>query len=429
MDSKFSNSQEEIEKNLNYQDYIIDSLELKHNNEFVNSLQFQLSKLRDIPLTIENLISDVILDDIELFEIKDFIFTANKIKELSSNYEKLINLDDFSPIINLLDPDDTKIPSFYIYDSYSEKLAELRKQQKKINSEEEKDLDEKLWMEIQSEETNIRKDLSQKLSKYYNLLKETVLRLASLDVNLSKAILSKELNLNRAKFSDKTTKYNELFNPLVKSVVEEKKDNYQKINIEYKKNVNIITGANMAGKTVVLKSLELAQYMAQFSFFIPAEYSEIHLVDNIISIIGDDQNELEGLSSFASEMMRINDMIAYIKKYPKTLVLIDELARTTNPVEGLAIVNAVASMLNSADIPSFITTHYSGVSGDYRKLRVVGLDRDLHNIELNQNNINKYMDYSLIEDNNEKVPHEALRIASLLGVDKELIEIAKQNLN
>jgi dsDNA-specific endonuclease/ATPase MutS2 len=144
--------------------------------------------------------------------------------------------------------------------------------------------------------------------------------------------------------------------------------------------------------------------------------------------VGDEQSEMNGLSSFASEMMNVNHMIEVSQNTPNILVLVDELARTTNPIEGLAIVNAIADIFYQNNIRSVITTHYSGLNSYFRKLRVKGLDKDLGDKNITQNNINSYMDYSLVEDNTGEVPHEALRVASLLGINKEIIDKAQSQL-
>ena len=50
-------------------------------------------------------------------------------------------------------------------------------------------------------------------------------------------------------------------------------------------------------------------------------------------------------------------------------------------------------------------------------------------VALTAENINRFIDYSLVEDNSDEVPQEALRIAALLGCDQELIETAKKKLH
>ena len=115
----------------------------------------------------------------------------------------------------------------------------------------------------------------------------------------------------------------------------------------------------MAGKTVLLKSVQLAQYLMQFGFYVPARRAGMPLVEQVLTSIGADQDELNGLSSYAAEMLRVDEMIRQVRQRSKILVLIDELARTTNPVEGRAIVNGVVDFLTTHRVMAMVTTHYN----------------------------------------------------------------------
>ena len=108
--------------------------------------------------------------------------------------------------------------------------------------------------------------------------------------------------------------------------------------------------------------------------------------------------------------------------------MIDELARTTNPTEGKAIVNAVLDFLTGKGVRSLITSHYSGIKAGCKKMRVKGFIKDKTDGRLTINNINEFIDYSLIEETQDSVPHEAMRIARILGVDEELLDKAENYL-
>lgn len=185
----------------------------------------------------------------------------------------------------------------------------------------------------------------------------------------------------------------------------------------------------MGGKTILLKSIALSQYMFQFGFFVPADRARICIVDEIICSLEDKQSDLNGLSSFASEMLNINHIIQEIKKGKNVLALIDELARTTNPDEGIAIVNAMIELLEKHKVRSLITTHYSGIKKEVKKLRVKGLILEKISEKLKINDINDLMDYTLIEDNTTEVPTDGIKIAELIGVDNELIMLSKKYFN
>jgi DNA mismatch repair protein MutS2 len=429
LDSKMMCCENEITAELNLVDQLVQVLEL--NSDLISKIQNKLMHLRDIRGSVNNLLGNLVLDDIELFEIKVFALVAQEIVELQKEgRQSFLEIQNLSQLIRLLDPQNTKIPSFYIYDNYSEELATARKELKLAKS---KSGDFNLEIDIlfnkaQSIEAKVREELCGKLSLHGIDLANALQQLAHLDLLIAKAVQSKKWNLSKATISEGNTAYKGMFNPMIKNELVNQKKDYQAIDVELEQSVCVITGANMAGKTVVLKTLALCQYLFQFGFFVPAASAQISIVDKVMISVGDEQSELNGLSSFASEMLSVSRMVKESKKQNQVLILIDELARTTNPVEGLAIVNAVADIFYQGNIRSVITTHYSGLKSKFRKLRVKGLDKDLGVNVITHKNINSYMDYSLVEDLEGDVPHEALRIASLLGIDKDIIERAQNQL-
>ena len=131
--------------------------------------------------------------------------------------------------------------------------------------------------------------------------------------------------------------------------------------------------------------------------------------------IGDDQSIEKGLSSFAAEMKNIDAVVKASRQNRKLLALIDEPARTTNPTEGTALVQALLNVLSTKHMSLVMTTHYDIEPGTAHCLRVKGFD-------------NGAMNYSLVEVAGGEVPHEALTIAQSLGIDSEWIELARKEL-
>lgn len=168
----------------------------------------------------------------------------------------------------------------------------------------------------------------------------------------------------------------------------------------------------MGGKTVVLKTVTLCQYLFQFGFGIPATNAVIDVKSQVFFCIGDEQSVEKGLSSFAAEMRNIDTVIKASRKERKLLALIDEPARTTNPTEGAALVAALLQVLAAADMSLILTTHYDIEPGEARCLRVKGFEDGV-------------MNYSLIEVHDGEVPHEALNIAEALGIDTQWISQAR----
>lgn len=397
-----------------------------------SKIGIKLMQIKDIRGTVSRLEEHQGLDDIELFELKNFSLLATDIRSLLEAAKiDIIRIPDLEPVIDILDPDKMRIPYFYIYDTYSPELAGLRNEIKKLKRSgkaDEKQI-EKIYFQSVSLEDKIREKLSGQLQSFVLSVAEALTGIATLDILIAKAKQSISMHLCKPELSEYTTCYRGIFNPQVKKVLESEQKTYQSIDIEMEKGACLITGANMAGKSVILKTVALAQTLFQFGFFVPAVQAGIAPVDEVLLCIGDEQCELNGLSSFASEMLRINRIIQDIKAGKNALILIDELARTTNPTEGKAIVNAVLDFLTENKVRSLITTHYSGIQASCRKLRVKGFIKEKVKGTLTINNINEYIDYSLIEDNDTSVPQEAMRIARILGVDENLLDRAESYLH
>jgi len=383
----------------------------------------QIHEIRDFSGTLKRLKGGENLDDIDLFEIKRGAFTIQKIAQLLIESElTLLQLIDLKPITDLLDPENTQIPHFYIYSVYDSRLAENRKRLEKLEKSEEKD---QLFIETTLIEDQVRIQLSQQLKEYSKSIESNLHQIALLDVWIAKAKLADLWDCCKPRVSSSQTSYKNLFHPITKSRLASENKKFQPINIDLYQTPTLITGANMSGKTIFLKAIAFAQNMFQFGFFVPARDAEICPVDEIYFSMGDQSSELTGLSSFAFEILEINEIIKEVKKGRKLLILVDELARTTNPVEGTIIVNAFLELMHQYPNFCIVTSHYSGVRAKCRRLRVKGLQINDLNEKIDPKNIHQYMDYTLIEIWNEEVPQEALKIAQLLNIDEEFLQKAE----
>ena len=108
-------------------------------------------------------------------------------------------------IIKILDPDDLKLPTFKIYDSYSNKLKEIREEklniEKQIFSTKDSELIKKLKdkrldiiVEEEKEELIIKENISYKLYKFLDIFKENIKSIGKFDFLLSKAKLAIKYN-------------------------------------------------------------------------------------------------------------------------------------------------------------------------------------------------------------------------------------------
>lgn len=396
-------------------------------------LKVKLGQVKDIRGTEKRLKEAVVLDDLELFELKNLAFIVEDIREIIQDCP-VVAIPDLRNLADLLDPEQSRVPHFYVYDSYSEKLSALRAEikRKKREGREEKEI-ENLYFQSLEEEDRVRAELTRQIRMFREKIAETLRAIAYLDILFAKAIQvgNRGLVLPEVRHRRKNERliFQKLFHPQLRDILLQEGREFQPVDVTLQEGVTLLTGANMAGKSVLLKSIALAQCLAQFGFYVPAERAEIVPVADILSCMGDGQDELSGLSSFAAEMLCVNEILLRVKKGEKVLVLIDELARTTNPVEGRAIVNGVIEFLAGCRVWALVTTHYGGIIAPCRKFRVRGFREEKIKGELTLRNITDYIDYSLLEDASGEVSKEAIRIAEIIGVNRELTDNAKKFLD
>lgn len=365
----------------------------------VEDIRFRLQYLRDISATLSSLSSGAVLDEIEMFEVKHLAMLALRL-DMGENMES---------VVEILDPDGLGIATFYLYDSYSPELRRLR------SALERSPEDESLRDELMAEEQRLRSLISGRLRPCSEELKRTLSLLADLDIKLAMALQVRDEGLC-IPTSGTDTRIVGMFHPGVRSILRSRGGEFQNIDFDFSKGTPVtVIGANMGGKTVALKSICMIQYLYQFGFGVPATEAMMVPFDEIFFSLGDRQDEASGLSSFAAEMLLINRAIVSADSGSKVLMLVDEPARTTNPVEGTALVEALLSRLaGKPDLALLMTTHYT-VSHSGICWRVRGLIPDSGG---------RKMDYFLVKTADHEVPREALGIARELGIDSRWIELA-----
>lgn len=384
----------------------------------------KLMCIKDIQNTLSRLQNGAVLDDIELFEVKYLAIVSGEVKELlQEQHIVAVGLPELKKVVDILDPDSLNIPSFYVYDSYSEELREVRKQMRALQGNGEELPDDKraelaiLLQKNADLELEIRERLSGELNKFAEELVLALRNLSFLDILIAKAAQMKKFGLCfPVVVEDGETFYNGMFNPAVKDALQTKGREYMPVDIEFEREPVTIIGANMGGKTVVLKCLALNQLLTQFGFGVAAHDCCVNIVDEVALCIGDDQSIEKGISSFAAEMMAINSVVLKIREGKNLLALVDEPARTTNPVEGTALVEGLLDVINGIKGGFVLTTHYNILNDKVKRYRVRGL----------RNNV---MDYTLEVTHCGDVPHEAVAIAESLGIDPQWIDCTKRNLN
>ena len=149
----------------------------------------------------------------------------------------------------------------------------------------------------------------------------------SLDAWYSMTMATKELKLNFPIFTESPEPiFNAkgLHHPLLHDPVP------YDLELNDKKNFIFLTGANMAGKSTLIKSVGLATYLAHLGMGVPAQSMRLTLFEGILSNINVADNIVKGESYFFNEVKRIKETLLTIGDGKRWLVLIDELFKGTN---------------------------------------------------------------------------------------------------
>ena len=477
----------------------------ERNPKEIELLQETFMMMKDNTFTIERS-GNSVLSVVEIFEIKSLLLQMEKVRSLADKLSVPAEFiqDDTVKLLDTLDPGKDRLNTFYIYDVFSEKLGELRKEKKETERElrkKQKALREivkdkygvnltpkfeivisksdpqsikmigeitelirsdedymsvtfslaptegtdacirrsdELMTLIEEEELEVREYLSKEISSYERVLLENCEKLGRLDITLSKAIYADRHDCVMPEIvNEHVIEFEDGRNLQVEDILKEKGKEYCPVSITLDDGVTCITGANMGGKTVSLKLVGMVAILAQHGFFVPCRRARVGLSNYMQILIGDSQSIERGLSSFGSEMEELKEILDNGRD--RSLILIDEIASGTNPAEGLALTKSLVDYLKTKAYITLITTHFETVTEDVsvRNMQVKGLagadfsrlDKEIRYAGRKEriDIISRYMDYRLVlvEDAAE-IPKDALNIAKMLGIDRDIIEKAKE---
>ncbi len=119
----------------------------------------------------------------------------------------------------------------------------------------------------------------------------------------------------------------------------------------------VISGPNTGGKTVALKTLGLAAVLHQCGLRPPATEAALPVFDAILVDIGDEQSIAMSLSTFSAHVGNLVGILANATS--TSLVLLDEIAAGTDPVEGAALAEALLDALARQARLTVTTSHYA----------------------------------------------------------------------
>lgn len=206
--------------------------------------------------------------------------------------------------------------------------------------------------------------------------------------------------------------FNKVHHPIIYF---EKRNDSIPIDLEFNKNMAVITGPNTGGKTAGLKNIGLNHIVAMCGLPLFAQSAEVIFAKGIFADIGDNQSLVMDLSTFSSHMVNIGEIVKNAGE--GCIVLLDEAGTGTEPKEGAALAVAVCSRLLEKGAKVFVTTHFSEVKNfalSNQNVEIYAVDFDYKTFEPK---------YRLIKGVSGK--SDPLLIAKRLGFPEDIVRVAE----
>ncbi len=124
-----------------------------------------------------------------------------------------------------------------------------------------------------------------------------------------------------------------------------------------KREMIILTGPNMSGKSTYMKQVALIIIMAHIGSYVPANYAKIGLVDKIFTRVGASDDLLTGQSTFMLEMSEVANIVNTATD--SSFIILDEIGRGTSTFDGISIATAITEYIHERiGAKTIFATHY-----------------------------------------------------------------------
>jgi DNA mismatch repair protein MutS len=195
-------------------------------------------------------------------------------------------------------------------------------------------------------ETWLFKEICQQVGARGEALLETARTLARLDVSSALAEVAVRNRYLRPDLADDDTL--EIVagrHPVVERALRDEPFTPNDLHLNGDERILVITGPNMAGKSVYLRQNALIVLMAQMGSFVPADRARIGIVDRIFTRIGAQDEVAAGQSTFMVEMVEAANILNHAT--PRSLLILDEIGRGTSTYDGMSIAWAMVEYLHN----------------------------------------------------------------------------------
>lgn len=274
---------------------------------------------------------------------------ATGIKNLKVKYNKV-----FGYFIEVTKANVPLVPETYIRKqtlTNSERYIteELKEYESKVLNAKEK---------IEALEYQLFKEISGEIKQEKNMLQTLALNIAYLDVSTSLADVAIRNNYVKPELTEGyALEIDEGRHPIVEKLLKGEEFVKNGVSLDSEKNMLILTGPNMAGKSTYMKQLALIIVMAQVGSYVPASAATIGVVDKIFTRVGASDDLVSGQSTFMVEMSEVANIVN--NATAKSFIILDEVGRGTSTFDGISIASSITTYIHDRiGAKTIFATHY-----------------------------------------------------------------------
>lgn len=289
-------------------------------------------------------------------------------------------------------------------------VADLKEYEEKVLNAKER---------IENLEYYLFKELAGEIKKYRKELQELAYRVAYLDVITDFAQIAVKNSYVQPEINDgEDIEIIAGRHPVVEKLIPAGEFVKNNIVFDDKREIIILTGPNMSGKSTYMKQTALIIIMAHVGSYVPANYAKIGLVDKIFTRVGASDDLLTGQSTFMLEMSEVANIVNSATK--KSFIILDEIGRGTSTFDGISIATAITEYIHDKiGAKTIFATHYHELTQLEDKLEKAENFR----IEVKENDKDIIFLREIVKGGADK--SYGIEVARLAGLPKEILERSK----
>ena len=207
-------------------------------------------------------------------------------------------------------------------------------------------------------ETEIFLALMNEVKKYTGKLQQLSHAIAVADALYSLSVVSEDKKYTRPVFNkDGILEIKQGRHPILDAMYSKESYIPNDVKMNKGRNVLIITGPNMGGKSTYMRQTALILIMAQMGCYVPAKECNMTIFDKVFTRIGASDDILSGQSTFMVEMSEANNALKNATK--DSFILFDEIGRGTSTYDGMALAQAMLEYITTViGAKTMFSTHY-----------------------------------------------------------------------